>query len=84
MLFRSPVVGLLWSVGFYLWLALFVIFNCFVQKRLLSALCFVPNLAIIATLLIATPVAADIRYAYSLVLSMPVLIMIGVHLQHEK
>ena len=45
------------------------------QKQ--KILAFFPVLAIIASLMIATPVFAEFRYAYSVVVTLPFLIIVG-------
>ena len=82
-----PLYGALWSLGSVLWLALLAlgIHLSFLpsdedtlpeKPRSLAGLIslgtpWIPNMAIIATLLIATPVAVEFRYAYHLVYSLP-------------
>ena len=71
-----PFYGSLWSMGSLFWGFLLLLGLRLSKKHSsLTYLDFVaiwlPNLAIIGTLLIATPVAIDFRYAYSLVYCIP-------------
>ncbi|MEJ8734517.1 DUF6020 family protein [Mediterraneibacter sp. ICN-202921] len=69
-----PVLGLLWSIGFYTWL-LFVLIGAAVRKGK-SILPFLPMVAILISLFIATPVQAEFRYSYAMVTAMPLFIAI--------
>lgn len=70
-----PVLGLFWSIGFYTW-TLLVLAGCAVCRKT-SILPFLPVLAILLSLFIATPVQAEFRYSYAMVTAMPLFIMIG-------
>ncbi len=72
-----PLYGFLWSMGGFLWIAIVLIFNCRLQKSRKKMIVFLPAVAVIATLFLATPVANDFRYAYPLVLCMPLLLLTG-------
>lgn len=66
-----PLYGLLFSLGAMFWLSLMLAGACILKggKRLLIV--FLPNAAIMATLFLATPVNNEFRYAYSLLLTIP-------------
>ena len=76
-----PLYGSLWSMGSLFWgTILFLGFslskhNSFSLKAKMNFLdistVWLPNLAVIATLLIATPVAIEFRYAYNLAYCLP-------------
>lgn len=72
-----PLYGLLYSIGAFTWAALFFFVNCLLNGRKKNGLLFVPCFAVLLTLLAATPVASDMRYAYSLILAMPLLLYAG-------
>ena len=72
-----PLYGLLYSIGAFTWTALFWCVNCALNGRKRNCLLFLPFFALIATLCLATPVASDLRYAYPLILSMPLLVCAG-------
>ena len=72
-----PLYGLLYSIGFFAWAAVFWCANCALNGRKRNCVLFVPFFALILTLCLATPVAADLRYGYPLILSMPVLLCAG-------
>ena len=72
-----PLYGLLYSIGAFTWAAIFWCANCALNGRKQNCLLFIPFFALILTLCLATPVAADLRYAYPLILSMPLLLCAG-------
>lgn len=69
-----PLYGLLYSIGAFTWAALFLCTNCALNGRKKNCLLFVPFFALLLTLCAATPVASDLRYAYPLILAMPLLL----------
>ena len=71
-----PVYGLLWSIGAFTWLMLFLAAWQFLYGERRYLLLFLPFIGTILTLLIATPVASDLRYAYPVFLGMPFMISI--------
>jgi len=73
-----PLLGMLWSIGFYLWITLLALVLRKRQQK--SVLPFIPVLAIWTTLIVATPVYAEFRYIYSMVVCVP--LFIGIVLQH--
>ena len=66
-----PVYGLLFSPGALFWLAILFAGKLFADKSFRNLAVFVPNAAIMATLFVATPVYNEFRYAYSLILTLP-------------
>lgn len=73
-----PVYGLLWSIGAFTWAMLFLMAYQFLYGSRRSLIVYLPFLGTILTLLIATPVASDLRYAYPLFLGMPFLISLAI------
>lgn len=73
-----PVYGLLWSIGAFTWLMLFLFAFQFLYGERSCLLLYLPFIGTILTLLIATPVASDLRYAYPLFLGMPLMVSIPV------
>ena len=71
-----PVYGLLWSIGFVVWVTIF--FGCvtFLRKGLKMAMVYVPLLGVWGTLLVATPVYAEFRYIYAIFLCLPLSILL--------
>ena len=66
-----PLYGMLWSIGGYFWGMLLVFLQILGQGRnRRRILVLLPELCLLVTLLIAAPVA-DFRYAYPLVMTMP-------------
>lgn len=66
-----PLYGFLWSMGGMFWLLLLGTSISIRNGKTENALLFVPAIAIVLTLCIATPVAADFRYAYALFYGLP-------------
>lgn len=70
---KLPFGGLIFSIGLASWTTLGLFTLCIVRKKYRELLFFVPVLATIATLLIATPVYAEFRYAYGMFTTLPLL-----------
>lgn len=76
-----PLYGALWSMGSLFWITLLFLGLSLSQKtsdklnsnrNILNLITvWFPNLAVIGTLLIATPVAMEFRYAYNLAYCFP-------------
>lgn len=66
-----PYLGLFWSIGMATWAILFTAGTVFLRKRKCYLLIFVPVISVFFTLLIATPVFAEFRYAYSFFTTLP-------------
>lgn len=66
-----PLYGLLFSLGFMFWLCILLASKVFVHADRKLLLVFLPNAAIMATLFAATPVYNEFRYAYSMLLTVP-------------
>lgn len=71
-----PLYGLLWSLGSVTWIILISLGASFIRKNR-AWIIYVPCLTILGTVLIATPVAADFRYMYFNVFSLPILFFIN-------
>lgn len=66
-----PLYGLLFSLGAMFWLCILLAGKVFVHTNRKFLLVFLPNAAIMATLFAATPVYNEFRYAYSMLLTVP-------------
>lgn len=66
-----PVYGLLFSLGAMFWLCIILGTAAGLQNGRRLLIVFLPNAAIMATLFLATPVYNEFRYAYSLLLTLP-------------
>lgn len=73
-----PVYGMLWSIGAFTWLMLFLFVFQFLYGERKYLLLYLPFIGTILTLLIATPVASDLRYAYPMFLGMPLMLSVPV------
>lgn len=62
------------SVGFNTWLVLISAFSALVRKNYAAFFASVPTLMIIGTLLVATPVYAEFRYAYAMFCCLPFIV----------
>lgn len=62
------------SIGLHCWLSVCTFYVFLVQRRK-EIILSVPTLAIIATLLISTPVFSEFRYAYAVFLTLPVMFL---------
>ncbi len=80
----NPFLKATYNIGFLVWILLVCFFANLVWKRK-NAVFIVPELAIVLSLMIATPVSAEFRYAYCVVTSFPFLIFIAfVNFHHES
>lgn len=70
-----PLYGLLWSMGFLLWLILLLAALSLRMGKPASALVCLPFVLLIITLCIATPVATEFRYVYAAFYALPLLIV---------
>lgn len=73
---KIPVYGMLWSIGFMVWLNLFFAGVTYIKKGIKGAMLYIMHIGVWLTLLVATPIYAEFRYAYSLFLCMPLSILI--------
>ncbi len=66
-----PLYGPLWSMGVICWILIFCIGNAFVRSETSKLIFYLPSVAVLFTVLIATPVASEFRYVYFMVFSLP-------------
>ena len=72
----NPVLKLTLSIGAGTWIFLTALYLGLLKKDPVALFLPIPVLAVIATLLIATPVYAEFRYAYSLFCVLPFLLAV--------
>lgn len=66
-----PIYGTLWSMGVACWIMLFSLGSVVIRREFKKLICYLPNAALLFTVLIATPVATEFRYVYFMVFSLP-------------
>lgn len=66
-----PIYGVLWSMGVACWIMIFGISVVVIRKEYHKLICYLPSVALLLTVLAATPVATEFRYVYFMVLSLP-------------
>lgn len=71
---NMPLFQVFISIGFHVWLVVLVGLSGVLMKRKEVAFLTVPLMAIIFSLLIATPVFAEFRYAYAVFTSIPMVL----------
>lgn len=71
-----PLYGLLFSMGAMFWTLISCLAILFAKKQYRRCILFLPELAVILTLLIATPVSSEFRYAYSLAYTLPLYLLL--------
>lgn len=79
-----PVYAVLYSAGSALWLFLFFGALVINKGKIRELLAFLPVAALTLTILIATPLVADIRYAYELIVTLPFLAVIALKGYNKK
>ena len=68
---KIPLYGLLWSIGAFTWVFIFSGGLCYIKQKNIYLIMYIPMLAILGTLIIATPVYAEFRYIYPIFTTMP-------------
>lgn len=71
---QLPLIRYFFSNGAAVWLLFILLFLCIAKKQYSKLLLFVPVLAVWLTLIIATPLDNEFRYAYSVFTTLPVLL----------
>lgn len=71
-----PLYGLLFSMGAMFWALTGCIAVVFAKKQYRRLILFLPGLAVILTLFVATPVSSEFRYAYSLAYTLPLYLIL--------
>ena len=69
-----PYTGLLWSIGTFTWLVFIMLGYAVIKGSPSCVLLCVPVIAVLLTLMIATPVHAEFRYAYSMFTTAPLIV----------
>lgn len=69
-----PILQIFMCIGIYVWLLLVTVFVFLIKRDRTGLQAAIPCLAVILSLLIATPVSAEFRYAYSLFCTLPFLL----------
>lgn len=64
-------LGMFWSVGFMTWIVIFMTSAVFTKKSKKFVLIYLPVIGVILTLMIATPVFSEFRYAYCVFTAVP-------------
>ena len=70
---KSHVLKPLVSIGFFVWCIIICLYVSVIRKDKVLALAAIPSLMVMASLLVATPVFSEFRYAYSVFCTMPVI-----------
>ena len=73
----SPFLQLFLSIGLYVWGIVLLSYRAVMRRNREVLFATIPFLAVIATLLIATPVFAEFRYAYAIFCGFPFLLAIA-------
>lgn len=71
-----PGYGILWSMGALFWLILLAAGMIIVRGDRRLLLLYIPCIAILLTLVVATPVAKEFRYAYAYVYCIPLYLLL--------
>ena len=74
--FGFPVFQIFTSIGLHVWLVILIAVVSVIRKRKEGLLCILP-LAVIASLLISTPVFSEFRYAYAVFTTLPLIALAG-------
>lgn len=66
------------SIGFNFWILMLIFCSNIINGRKIEAYLAVPAISIIASLMIATPVFSEFRYAYSIFISVPFVLLCSI------
>lgn len=77
-LFDDSIFQMFISIGVYTWITLSALFVGVVKKNKVAIITTILPLAVIGTLLLATPVFSEFRYAYANIVMAPVLLIISI------
>lgn len=77
-----PLYGLLWSMGTWSWMLILLCAAAIAYKEKGKLLAYLPGLALLASVLIATPVADEFRYVYFLTMIIPLYLVVALK-KHE-
>jgi len=80
----SPVIRNIFSISLTFWTVLFYVFIMIIKKRPRYILPVTPLLALWGTMMTATPVYCEFRYAFALHISLPFLIITMFYEKAEK
>lgn len=72
---KLPLSNLIWSLGIVFILLLFSIMVLIYKKQYRYILCYVPLICLWLTIMVATPVFAELRYVYGLFTCLPLVII---------
>lgn len=70
-----PLYGFFWSIGGMFWFILLMLFLSIRNKKEAGILITIPAIALVLTLCVATPVATEFRYAYTLFFGLPLYVL---------
>ena len=73
---QMPVVALLWSNGFLLWVTLGAVALTIIKRNISSSVFYLPLIGLWLTLLVGNPCNASFRYFYSFYLCLPLTLII--------
>lgn len=72
---NNRVLQLFLCIGFYVWIAFYLLFMSIIRKDRIGFLMVMPILAVTLTLCVSTPVYSEFRYAYGMLCSIPFVIV---------
>lgn len=68
----QPFLQIFLSIGFFGWLMLMALFIAIIRGDKVGAMIAIPSIAIVLSLLVATPVFSEFRYDYAMFCSLPI------------
>lgn len=81
---RIPLTNFVWSIGTYFILALVSFIVMLYTKKTKYLIVFLPIICLWGTIMISTPVFAELRYIYGLFTAIPILICIPFYNKEDK
>ena len=74
---KIEILRIFLSIGFFVWVNLIILFISIYRKDNTGILVNIPIIAIVLSLLIATPVFSEFRYAYAVFCALPIIMTIA-------
>lgn len=81
---HNSITQLFLSIGLYVWGIIFSTYMAIIKRKRVELFVAIPFLAVILSLLIATPVYAEFRYAYAIFCGMPFLLFTALFVTNQS
>lgn len=73
---NQPALWIFLCIGFFDWLLLVALFTAIIRRDKLGIMLTIPNIMVVLSLLVATPVFSEFRYNYAVFCALPIVIVL--------